>query len=232
MKRPSETIHFVVPGSLDQATGGYRYDAAIIAGLRASGHTVIVHELAGNFPVVDGQAVAAARAVRVKIGTGIAVIDGLALPAFAACLGSGARIAGLVHHPLWLESPAACDLRGIEAALAAETEQDRRDQQDNPAGCDGAPRSRPVPSPWSEPGTARGALRVRSSAGRARLLCVGHADAAQGTRYPLSRSRVPAPRAVAVCCVSVAPPATTSHARRLRALVAQLAPWQARAFYG
>ena len=107
MKRPSETIYFVVPGSLDQATGGYRYDAAIVAGLRASGHTVVVHELAGNFPVVDGQAIAAARAARAKIGTGRAVIDGLALPAFAECLGNAARIAGLVHHPLWLESAVA-----------------------------------------------------------------------------------------------------------------------------
>src|SRR5262245_19858117 len=104
MKRRSETIHFVVPGTLDQATGGYRYDAAMIAGLKASGHKIVVHELAGNFPAVDKQAIAAARVARARIGSERAVIDGLALPAFATCLGSGARIAGLVHHPLWLES--------------------------------------------------------------------------------------------------------------------------------
>ena len=56
MKRRSEAIHFVVPGPLDQATGGYRYDDAIVAGLRALGHSVVGHELAGRFPLAIGRA--------------------------------------------------------------------------------------------------------------------------------------------------------------------------------
>ena len=183
MKRPSETIHFVVPGSLDQATGGYRYDTAIVAGLRASGHHVVVHELAGAFPVVDGRAVAAARATRAKIGTERAVIDGLALPAFAGCLGKGARIAGLVHHPLWLESGLArrtsSDLRRSERELlprlgkiVVTSKTTRRDVI--ALGVD--PGSIAV----VEPATARGGPRVRHSTGRVRLLECRNADTPQG----------------------------------------------------
>jgi glycosyltransferase involved in cell wall biosynthesis len=224
MKRRSETIHFVVPGPLDQVTGGYRYDAAIVAGLRSSGHTVVVHELAGNFPVVDEQAVAAARAARAKIGTGRAVIDGLALPAFAECLGSGARIAGLVHHPLWLESTVvrrtSCDLRRIEAALLLRLNKivvtSRTTRRDVIAlGVD--PGSIAV----VEPATARGALRVRSSAGRARLLCVGTLTPRKAHDVlfrALAYQRRARWRLLCVGSTS----RNASHARRLRALVAQL----------
>jgi glycosyltransferase involved in cell wall biosynthesis len=220
MKRKSDTIHFVVPGPLDQATGGYRYDAAMVAGLRASGHTIVVHELPGCFPVVDAQAIAAARAARAKIGTGIAVIDGLALPAFAACLGSGARLAGLVHHPLWLESPAARDLRGVEAALLARlhkivvtSKTTRRDVM----ALGVAPSSIAV----VEPGTARGAVRRRSGAGRARLLCVGTLTPRKAHDVlfrALASQRHARWRLLCVGSTS----RNTHHARHLRALVTQL----------
>ena len=36
-------VHFVVPGPLDQRTGGYLYDRRIIAGLRSQGAAVGVH---------------------------------------------------------------------------------------------------------------------------------------------------------------------------------------------
>ncbi len=105
-------VHFVVPGTLDQRTGGYLYDRRIIEGLRAQGRAVTVHELAGRFPLVDAAARAAAAAALAAAADGLPVIDGLALPAFA---GHRARLPrawlALVHHPLALE-------RGLSAAQA------------------------------------------------------------------------------------------------------------------
>ena len=49
-------LHFVVPGPLDQRTGGYIYDRRMVEGLRALGSTVRVHELAGRFPQADASA--------------------------------------------------------------------------------------------------------------------------------------------------------------------------------
>ena len=46
-------VHLVVPGPLDQRTGGYVYDRRIGDGLRVLGRTVVVHELAGAFPAAD-----------------------------------------------------------------------------------------------------------------------------------------------------------------------------------
>jgi glycosyltransferase involved in cell wall biosynthesis len=98
-------VHFVVPGPLDQRTGGYLYDRRIIEGLRSEGAAVTVHELAGSFPIVDGAARAAAAAALDARADGLPVIDGLALPAFADLR---ARLpkswVALVHHPLALES--------------------------------------------------------------------------------------------------------------------------------
>ncbi|WGF89352.1 glycosyltransferase family 4 protein [Marinivivus vitaminiproducens] len=99
-------IAFVVAGSLDQRTGGYLYDRAMVDGLRSQGRTVDVHELAGAFPLVDEAAqAAAAGAIDAIADADIRIIDGLALVAFA---GLADRIArpwiALVHHPLGLET--------------------------------------------------------------------------------------------------------------------------------
>jgi glycosyltransferase involved in cell wall biosynthesis len=103
MKPP---LHFVVPGPLDQRTGGYVYDQRIIESLRRSDWQVEVHELAGSFPSADGPACAAAgRAIEAMPPAALPIIDGLALPAFA---GLTARLPrrwiALVHHPLALET--------------------------------------------------------------------------------------------------------------------------------
>ena len=99
-------LHLVVPGPLDQRTGGYIYDRRIVEGLRALGWTVRVHELAGRFPHADKMACAAAADALAKMPPGtVPVIDGLALPAFAEL---GKRLprpwVALVHHPLALET--------------------------------------------------------------------------------------------------------------------------------
>ncbi len=111
MTHRSEPLHFVVPGPLDQVTGGYRYDARIVAGLRALGRQVVVHELRGRFPIADTTSRAAAAAALQTIGDAPAVIDGLALPALADGLVDSERIVALVHHPLWLETGLSADRR-------------------------------------------------------------------------------------------------------------------------
>jgi glycosyltransferase involved in cell wall biosynthesis len=99
-------LHFVVPGALDQRTGGYVYDRRMVEGLRALGWAVRVHELAGRFPQADASACAAAAAAIEPIAAGgVPVIDGLALPAFVQLRD---RLpppwVALIHHPLALET--------------------------------------------------------------------------------------------------------------------------------
>jgi glycosyltransferase involved in cell wall biosynthesis len=104
-------IELVVPGPLEQRTGGYIYDRRIVEGLRACGRQVRVHELAGPFPIVDEIAITAARtALETMPAKSVPVIDGLALPAFADLPLPRPWVA-LVHHPLALET-------GLSAAEA------------------------------------------------------------------------------------------------------------------
>jgi glycosyltransferase involved in cell wall biosynthesis len=107
-------LAFLVPGPLDQLTGGYLFDRKVVEGLRALGRTVNVTELAGRYPGADDVArAAAAEALSRLPANSTAVIDGLALPGFTDCLQREAqrlRLVGFIHHPLSLEtglSPAA-----------------------------------------------------------------------------------------------------------------------------
>lgn len=101
-------VHLVLPGRLDQKTGGYIYDARIVAGLRARGIGVHVHELPGPYPIVDQEAIYEADRVLSRLPDGaLAVIDGLALPGVAGSLmieNHRLRLMALVHHPLSLET--------------------------------------------------------------------------------------------------------------------------------
>lgn len=117
-------ISLFVPAPFDQVSGGYGYDRRMVAELRASGHTVNVVELAGEFPLTDDTAREAACAAwdRLEAATR-PMIDGLALPAFAgmedALVARGAI--GLIHHPTALETGLAEaereSLRGMEQRL-------------------------------------------------------------------------------------------------------------------
>ena len=97
-------IAFVVPGRLDQLTGGYLFDRRIVEGLRARGRAVRVIELS---PPEDG-AQLAALAEETKT-----VVDGLALADHAEVMVAQARrlrLVAFVHGPLAQEtglSPAA-----------------------------------------------------------------------------------------------------------------------------
>ena len=98
----------IVPGALDQFTGGYLFDRRIVDGLRAVGRAVSVIELPGEFPGADETARTAAACALANLPSGhTVVIDGLALPAFAECLDAHTgrlSIVAFVHHPLSLET--------------------------------------------------------------------------------------------------------------------------------
>ena len=92
----------LVPGPFGTISGGYLYDARIVAGLRALGAAVRVVELEGQYPLPDAAAEAAAR----RALDGLApderpILDSLALPAFAGCAEDLAQrgAVGLIHHP-------------------------------------------------------------------------------------------------------------------------------------
>ena len=100
----ARALHFVVPGPLDQLTGGYVYDRHMVEGLRALGWTVELHSLPGRFPDADEvgrsafDSTLAALPDRARV-----VIDGLAmggLPEIVEAHAGRLRIVSLVHHPL------------------------------------------------------------------------------------------------------------------------------------
>lgn len=101
-------IHWIVPGPIDQVTGGYLYDRRIVEGLRALGHAVAVHELPGSFPLVGRETARAAEQALAGLPDGAtAVVDGLAMPGIAGSLPRESRrlsLAAIVHHPLFLET--------------------------------------------------------------------------------------------------------------------------------
>jgi glycosyltransferase involved in cell wall biosynthesis len=116
-------IHVIVPGAIDQLTGGYLFDRRLVEGLRALGRAVEVHELPGRFPAADAAARHAAAAALARFPDGTAaVIDGLALPAFAECLSAERarlKLVGWVHHPLAAETGLDVEERASLAALEA-----------------------------------------------------------------------------------------------------------------
>lgn len=114
-------LHVVVPGRLDQRTGGYLYDARVVEGLEGRGWDVVVHELEGRFPppgegaasgagaggggAADGSHAADAldAALASCAGGATVVVDGLALgglPTVASRHAGRVRLLALVHHPL------------------------------------------------------------------------------------------------------------------------------------
>ncbi|MBM4183470.1 MAG: glycosyltransferase family 4 protein [Gemmatimonadetes bacterium] len=97
-------LHFVVPGPLDQLTGGFVYDAHMVAGLSELGWAIRVHNLSGSFPGPDAVA-------RESLGAALAgvpararvVIDGLAMGGIPEAIEAQERrlrLISLVHHPL------------------------------------------------------------------------------------------------------------------------------------
>ena len=90
-------VHLMVPGSLDQPTGGYVYDRRIVDELDQRGIRLTVHELPGDFPLVDETAIR----VAARQMAGSLSLDTRRL-----------RLVALVHHPLYLET-------GLDPEIAA-----------------------------------------------------------------------------------------------------------------
>jgi glycosyltransferase involved in cell wall biosynthesis len=106
---------FVVPGRLDQLTGGYLFDRHIVEGLRARGRVVRVIELAAREQQADEPVLAA-----VADGTPT-VVDGLALANLGEEVLAHARrlrLVALIHGPLAHET----GLSPAGAKAAAERE--------------------------------------------------------------------------------------------------------------
>jgi glycosyltransferase involved in cell wall biosynthesis len=97
-------VVFIVPGHLDSRTGGYVYDRQMVAGLRARGWSVDVHELDSAFPRPTAAALTDTSRVLGAIPSRTAVIiDGLAfgaMPAEAEREAARLRLDALVHLSL------------------------------------------------------------------------------------------------------------------------------------
>ena len=127
---PSPTLHWIVPGSLDQRTGGYLYDRRIVDGLRSRGARVRVHEIPGRFPDPDELAGTGLGEALEACGDGaVVVVDGLAggaLPEVLAAHRHRLHLVALVHHPLADETgldPATADrFRSLERRTLAAVE--------------------------------------------------------------------------------------------------------------
>ena len=108
------TLCLLVPGPLDQRTGGYLYNRRMMASLRDRGWRVAVPPLEGRFRSPDRRAAKALGDVLAALpADATALIDSLALPALAG-VPSGAvrcrRVVALVHH-------LASDETGLPAAV-------------------------------------------------------------------------------------------------------------------
>ena len=114
-------LHLVIPGPLEQRTGGYLYDARMAEGLRRRGWRVTVHSLRGAFPDADEAARASMAEALAEIADGATVVvDGLALgglPVPLAAHRCRLRILALVHHPVSEETGLAPEVRVRLAAL-------------------------------------------------------------------------------------------------------------------
>jgi glycosyltransferase involved in cell wall biosynthesis len=176
------SLHFVVPGPLDQRTGGYIYDRRIVEGLRALRWTVQVHELTGRFPQADDVARAAgADAIANMLPGTLPVIDGLALPAFAEPRDRLPRPwVALVHHPLALET----GLTPAEAQALADLERRLL--------------VRAARVIVTSPGTRRDLARYDVEGARIGVVCPGT------DRAPLAR-RGAGPRLALLCVASLTP---------------------------
>ncbi len=170
---------FVLPGPIDTATGGYRYDRHIVAELRALGWTVDVRELPARFPFPDAATLEAARALFAQLPDGtLTLIDGLAFGVLAdivAPQASRLRIAALVHHPLHAETGLdESEQRRLFAAERRALTFARRVIVTSPGTADtmvasGIVADMPV---VVVPGTASAPLRAPSDDPHTRLLCV------------------------------------------------------------
>lgn len=101
---PKPRLHFLIPGNLFAATGGYCYDRHVAAGLRSQGWELNLVALDASFPKPSEAARAEAAAkLSATPSNERVLIDGLALgviPEIVQAECKRLRLIGLVHHPL------------------------------------------------------------------------------------------------------------------------------------
>ena len=104
----TRSIDLFVPGDPNTSTGGYIYNAQILAGLADLGWRTRVHSLDDSFPRPTPSALRDARAKMGALpGNAVVVVDGLALAGLERVLDTEARrlaVVALIHHPLALET--------------------------------------------------------------------------------------------------------------------------------
>lgn len=180
------TIHFACPGRLDQPTGGYRYDAAILRELQAGGRDVVLHELAGAHPLADDAARAEARRCLAAAAGATLIIDGLALPAFAGLLpNASAHVVALIHHPLALETGIGIAQQRHFAALEPVLARAASGVIVTSPATVPAIRAMGVSATRIavvEPAVARAVVRRRAAGARLHLLCVASLTARKAHR--------------------------------------------------
>ena len=97
-----------VPGDPSTSTGGYIYNAQVLAGLAELGWRTRVHSLDDSFPRPTPSALRDARTKLAALpADGVVLIDGLALAGLERVLDTEARrlpLVALIHHPLALET--------------------------------------------------------------------------------------------------------------------------------
>lgn len=101
-------LHFLLPGDPNNRTGGYRYDARILAVLAHRGWRIRRHRLDDSFPDPTAAALAQAEATLAALpDDALVLIDGLAGGVLSDSLARHAerlRLVMLVHHPLARET--------------------------------------------------------------------------------------------------------------------------------
>jgi glycosyltransferase involved in cell wall biosynthesis len=114
----SSDIAFIVPGRLDQLTGGYLFERHIVEGLRTRGRSVLVIELSAHHPIAASTMIGA-----LPDGTKT-VVDGLALANLRKVVAAQARrlrLIAFVHGPLAQETGLAAAASQRAALREAET---------------------------------------------------------------------------------------------------------------
>ena len=108
-------LHLIVPGSLDQRTGGYIYDTRMVEGLRRRGWDVVVHSVADESPIGAARAPASLAETLRRLPDGVrVVVDGLAMggsPDVVRAHGSRLTVLALIHLVLADEMGVAASQR-------------------------------------------------------------------------------------------------------------------------
>jgi glycosyltransferase involved in cell wall biosynthesis len=99
-------VHFLIPGDINQLTGGYIYNRKMIEGLVSKGHEVEVHNPGSDFPFPGKESLGNCRRIFSSIGRGEPiVIDSLALGPCEKIIVQFAGnnpMVGLIHLPLFM----------------------------------------------------------------------------------------------------------------------------------